>query len=156
MTETIRVHRTEFDPFGPVNITHDGRRIPARDLLAIPSVRFEAYGRTTWFRFGREHREDGPAVIRDDGGTEWFRDGDLHREDDPAVTCSSGAEQWWINGMPHRDFGPAIIHEDGTEVWFLRGRHLRGVPEWIATNPDMPHWSEWTDHDWLHFKLRWG
>jgi hypothetical protein len=155
MTETIHVIETEFTTDGPVNVTRDGRRIPVLDIIAMEAVIIEAHGRTAWLRYGREHREDGPAVIYDDGHTEWYRDGNLHREGGPAVYGSGRAEEWWIDGEPHRDFGPAIINADGTEEWFIRGREFLGAPQWIAEN-GLPHCSEWEDLDRVQFKLRFG
>lgn len=47
---------------------------------------------------GRFHREDGPAVIWNDGGMEWWLNGKLHREDGPAIQRASNWKQWWVNG----------------------------------------------------------
>jgi hypothetical protein len=58
-------------------------------------------------------------------GTErWYRDGRLHREDGPAVTYYDGTECWFINGLRHRADGPAIIYDDGSESWYLNGKEV--------------------------------
>ena len=50
-----------------------------------------------WYKNGRLHREDGPALI-DVGETEyWFTNGILHRLDVPAVVYKTGNYQYWIN-----------------------------------------------------------
>jgi len=58
------------------------------------------------------HREDGPAVIYDDGGQEWWRHGQLHRDGEPAVTRSDGNMLWYVEGELHREGGPAEIFND--------------------------------------------
>lgn len=45
------------------------------------------------------HREDGPAIITNDGDRFWFnKSGKLHREDGPAVEWINGRKEYWING----------------------------------------------------------
>ena len=44
------------------------------------------------------HREDGPAIERDNGDKFWYIDGDLHRTDGPAIELSTGHKEWWVNG----------------------------------------------------------
>jgi hypothetical protein len=65
------------------------------------------------------HREDGPAVIWEDGQKEWFYKGARHRLDGPAVIHSDRTEEWWVNGRLHREDGPAIIYGDGDLEWYL-------------------------------------
>ena len=38
-----------------------------------------------WYVNGKIHREDGPAIIYDDGSWSWFYNGFCHRLDGPAV-----------------------------------------------------------------------
>ena len=54
---------------------------------------------------------------------EWYRNGKLHREDGPAVVCVGGSSKWWYrHGKLHREDGPAIEHDDdGLYHWFLNG-----------------------------------
>ena len=75
---------------------------------------------------GQLHREDGPAILYQDGTTEWYKNGKLHREDGPAVIIPDGARKWYKNGKIHREDGPAVIYQDGTEKWFIDGRIHRG------------------------------
>ena len=59
-------------------------------------------GTKLWYRDGKRHREDGPAVEFADGTKMWLRNGELHREDGPAVTFPCGAKEWWLNGKSYR------------------------------------------------------
>jgi hypothetical protein len=94
--------------------------------------------KTEWFHRGRQHRTDGPAVIKYDennriicreyrknghlhriGGPAiqgegecWYRRGELHRTDGPAFN-----NKWYFRGELHRTDGPA----DGDD-WYFRGK----------------------------------
>ena len=48
---------------------------------------------------GQQHREDGPAIEREDGKKEWWVNGKLHREDGPAIEFADGTKQWWRLGV---------------------------------------------------------
>lgn len=66
-------------------------------------------GRTGWWRRGKLHREDGPALyIPHFGGTPADR--------------ARGVTAWYFDGELHRDFGPARIHSDGRMEWWSRGQ----------------------------------
>jgi hypothetical protein len=43
------------------------------------------------------HREDGPAIIWDDGGRAWWLNGKCHRTDGPAIE-DNGSASWWFEG----------------------------------------------------------
>ena len=49
-------------------------------------------------RNGKFHREDGPAIIHQDGNQYWYRNGDLHRDDGPAIIWPDGTSTWYTNG----------------------------------------------------------
>jgi hypothetical protein len=51
---------------------------------------------------GQYHREDGPAVIWENGLQEWYNDGVLHREDGPAVYIT-GHQSWYLNDNQYTD-----------------------------------------------------
>jgi hypothetical protein len=82
-----------------------------------------------WFRRGRLHREDGPAIICYNNGRitseYWYRNGKRHRDDGPASICYENgkiiSEYWYHDGKLHRDDGPASIwYKDGqitNEYW---------------------------------------
>ncbi len=70
---------------------------------------------------GKFHREDGPALIKNNGAEEWWRHGCLHREDGPAVTTDVMC-RWYREGKLHREDGPAIELADGTKEWYREGK----------------------------------
>lgn len=86
----------------------------------------ELTGARTWWRDGRLHRDDGPAVERPDGRREWWRDGQRHRADGPAIECADGYRSWYLDGQRHRDDGPAIERPDGSRSWWRDGRQVAG------------------------------
>ncbi len=55
-------------------------------------------GKQAWWKDGKLHREDGPAVIWPDGTQMWYKDGEFHREDGPAIVYSDGRQFWYKNG----------------------------------------------------------
>ena len=92
---------------------------------------------------GELHREDGPAIERDDGTKQWWRNGKLHRLDGPANEWADGNKEWWVNGQRHRGDGPAVIWTSGTKAWWVDGqRHRLDGPaieradgtKWKSTN----------------------
>jgi hypothetical protein len=53
---------------------------------------------------------------------EYFKNGKHHRENGPAIEWVAGNKCWYINGKHHRENGPAIEWADGSKEWFLNGR----------------------------------
>jgi hypothetical protein len=80
-------------------------------------------GTKYWYRDGKYHREDGPAIEFADGDKFWYRDGKRHREDGPACE-SNGDKVWFRDGKRHREDGPAIEYVNGNKVWYLNGKKL--------------------------------
>lgn len=76
---------------------------------------------TKYYYLGDElHREDGPAIIWEDGSIEqWFLNNKRHREGGPALEFKIGDCYWYQNDRLHREDGPAIIYGDGTKEWYL-------------------------------------
>ncbi len=56
-----------------------------------------------WYKNGKLHREDGPAVERIDGTKVWYRKGKLHREDGPAIEYCKGNKEWWVNDKQYSE-----------------------------------------------------
>ncbi len=69
----------------------------------------------------RRHRDDGPAVLYENGTKVWYRHGELHRDDGPAVEWFNGAKTWCQHGVYHRVGGPSWVMEDGSLAWYLDG-----------------------------------
>ena len=57
-----------------------------------------------------------------DGGVEYYKNGVLHREDGPALIKENGDKEWYFNGVLHRDDGPAIELHNGERSWFTNGK----------------------------------
>lgn len=75
-----------------------------------------------WALNGLYHREDGPAIIWDNGEVCWKRRGVIHREDGPAIIHRDGAETWYFDNQVHREDGPAVTTSDKIEKYFIHGR----------------------------------
>jgi len=78
-------------------------------------------GTTFWYLNGKLHRENGPAILRNDGSKEWFFNGQLHREDGPAIEAGNGTKFWFLNGQRHREDGPAVEYPNGSKMWYFNG-----------------------------------
>lgn len=92
-------------------------------------VMYEENGRQIWYRNGKIHRDDGPAIIylnvmREEwyqiGINIWYQNGIIHRHDGPAVTHRDGTHEWFHNGARHRLDGPAWYSKTQTR-WFIYG-----------------------------------
>jgi hypothetical protein len=61
-------------------------------------------------------------IIEDDGTTKyWKLNGLLQRDDGPAIVGNDGYKVWYIKGKRHRTDGPAAIYPSGKLFWFLNG-----------------------------------
>lgn len=56
------------------------------------------FGTIIWYKDGKYHREDGPAIKYADGTKVWYLNGECHREDGPAIEQADGYNQWWYRG----------------------------------------------------------
>jgi len=79
-------------------------------------------GYQSWYKNGKWHRADGPACIWPDGTQQWCRNGKLHRENDPAHIGADGKQYWYKNGKCHREDGPAIIYASGAQSWWINDK----------------------------------
>lgn len=81
-------------------------------------------GSQFWYRNGRLHRENGPAIQWSDGTKMWYQNGKHHRENGPAIEFADGTKEWKLNGERHREDGPAIEFADGTKEWWRNGKKI--------------------------------
>ena len=72
---------------------------------------------------GELHRDDGPAVINDNGSQAWYKHGKLHRIGGPATIHANGDEGWFVDGKLHRLDGPASDWIT-RKLWFVNGEHI--------------------------------
>lgn len=61
------------------------------------------------------------GMYQDEHKKTWYKDGKPHREDGPAVIWNFGATYWWFEGKLHRDDGPAV-NDGGLSVWWYHGK----------------------------------
>ena len=60
-------------------------------------------------------------VIDEEETQRWYKNGKLHRTDGPAVIYENGTQRWYQNNKLHRTDGPAVIFPDGEKLWYLNG-----------------------------------
>jgi hypothetical protein len=58
----------------------------------------------------------------ENGSKSWYKDGKRHRRNGPAVECFDGTKYWYKEGDPHREDGPAVEYSDGVKNWYLEGK----------------------------------
>lgn len=86
--------------------------------MIIPSVNL--FGDQFWYdSMGRYHRDGAPAIINADGSVAWYKHGKLHREDGPAVEFSSGngATLWYLNNRRYDNANLFCLAAD------IKGKH---------------------------------
>ncbi|HNC55216.1 MAG TPA: hypothetical protein PLP33_07220 [Leptospiraceae bacterium] len=49
----------------------------------------------------------------------WYKEGRWHRTDGPAIERTNGRKEWWVEGERSRLDGPAIEYADGTKYWYI-------------------------------------
>ena len=88
---------------------------PITGLITYPT------GIQCWYKDGKRHRDDGPALIFTKVHEIWYKDGKRHRENGPAIIRFDRSEEWYQNDVLHREDGPAIIETNGNQEWWLNG-----------------------------------
>ena len=78
-----------------------------------------------WYKEGKCHRDDGPAVEWTDGSKYWYKEGKCHRDDGPAIERANGTKYWYKEGRRHRDDGPACEWADGDKFWYIDGIYIK-------------------------------
>ncbi len=85
----------------------------------------DKWGDKKWYKNGKLHREDGPAIEYANGHRAWYKDHELHREDGPAIEEADGSRMWSRYGKTHRIDGPAIELADGYKEFWINGDFIR-------------------------------
>ena len=83
----------------------------------------------TYYKNGKIHREDGPAIEWRNGNRHWYLNDCLHRTDGPAIELVETEQRctinkWSINGKFHREDGPAVEWGNGYKEWWYYGKKL--------------------------------
>ena len=109
--------------------------------------------RQEWYKNGKLHRLDGPAIELGSPAKparpwkqEWYKDGERHRVGGPAYVNKDpkyryfDKEEWWQNGVLHREDGPARITSD-SQYWYRNGKLDRDDgPASIKNNGAIKEW----------------
>jgi hypothetical protein len=106
------------------------------------------HGDQEWYRHGKRHRDDGPAIIFADGDKFWGQHDKLHRDDGPAIEWANGSKEWYQHGKRHRDDGPALEYADGDKFWWLADERFT-FDEWLDE-------VKMSTEDKVMFKLQYG
>ncbi len=87
-----------------------------------------------------------------DGTQKWYKDGKRHREDGPAIIYANGRQYWYKDGKRHREDGPAVIWPDGTQYWYINNKDITNdITIWAKDrNIDLNNLS---DNDKMILKL---
>jgi hypothetical protein len=91
-------------------------------------------------------------IIYPNGTHFWYKDGKIHREDGPAIIYSDGTHFWYKDGKRHREDGPAIIRPNGYQSWYINDKHITNdIINWAKDrNIDL---NNMTDEDKIILKL---
>jgi len=80
-----------------------------------------------WFKEGKLHRVDGPAIEYKNGTKFWYLEGLRHRIDGPAIECPDGHKEWFQNGIRHRIDGPSFEKTNGEVAWHIEGDKIHST-----------------------------
>jgi len=76
-----------------------------------------------WVDYIKEHPSFTGCLIDKDNDIAWYKNGKYHREDGPAVELVNGSKAWYLKGVRHREDGPAIEFASGDKWWFLNDNY---------------------------------
>jgi hypothetical protein len=73
-------------------------------VMLMNGVETENSGTKRWYKDGRYHRLDGPAIEFATGQKHWFQYGRCHRLDGPAIEQPDGGiKRWFINDIEYSE-----------------------------------------------------
>jgi len=98
--------------------------------------KFKVYIYNNNLPINKLHREDGPAIIWNNGSKEWYINGVRHRTNGPAVIVPGYYKEWYVNSKLHRLDGPAVEWSDGEREYWINGKVIETleVESWIKSN----------------------
>lgn len=85
-----------------------------------------------FYKDGKAHRIDGPAIQWNNGNKYWKVNGEFHRLDGAAKEYADGEKHWYVNGKLHRLDGPAIEFEDGVVEYYIDDKEYSSKEEYEA------------------------
>ena len=80
----------------------------------------------------KKHPNFTGCLIDEDDDIAWYKNGKCHRENGPALELASGSKAWFKNGNCHRENGPAVEYADGDKRWYLYGKEYAEQEHRIA------------------------
>jgi hypothetical protein len=116
----------------------------------LPSAIFRSNDEFHWYKNGKLHCNDGPAIINKHGhldNYEYYQNGLLHNDNGPAVLRGVeefSEKQWYQYGKLHREDGPAIVNKSifhhNYKVEQLE--HHKLINQWFLDGVEMTE-KEW-------------
>jgi hypothetical protein len=68
-------------------------------MLSIQIKINNKYSFLSYYKHGQNHRNNGPAIMYEDGTQLWCQHGKLHRDEGPAIIYSNGEHRWFNHGI---------------------------------------------------------
>ena len=85
-----------------------------------------------WIQYINEHPNFTGCLIDSYNDIAWYKDGKRHRDDGPAIECANGNKEWLKNGKMHREDGPSWECANGDKLWYLNDKQY-AEQEWLIT-----------------------
>ena len=91
----------------------DGTFIKDTDYVRknFTGISVDFFGAKSYYKKGKLHRTDGPAVEHANGTKEWYIKGRLHRVGSPAIEWADGSKEWWIDGKQVTELQCKLLHD---------------------------------------------
>jgi len=68
---------------------------------------------------------DGSEIKHVNGTKYWYKEGKKHKDNGPAIECADKFKEWYKEGLLHRVDGPAIEYANGEKYWCLLNKPLK-------------------------------
>jgi len=72
-------------------------------------------------------------IIEYNNRKEWYKNGKLHRLNGPAIEYKNGFKKWYRNGILYQECGPKMIYNKHHKKWFINRElleyNLSSVPK---------------------------
>ena len=64
----------------------------------------------------------GICKMLDYNSIRYYKNGKIHREDGPAIICDDGINFWFLNGLCHRESAPAKNYNECSKYWCYKNK----------------------------------
>lgn len=130
--------------------------MPAQPASPKNGVTVSDDGTKIWYRDGKRHRDDGPAIEQPDGTKMWLVNDDFHRIGGPAIDYANGTKRWYQNSKLHREDGPAIEWHTGDKEWYINDKRHREDGPAVVSSDRSEWWVEGKRITEVEFMRRFG